>query len=304
MDGLSNNQNQSTGSIGFPPSDPTSPVLPVSNNQTTSSNFPGDMPSADVPIPQNDTPTLIPPSDGSGTKGSTKASFGKSKRKALATILGLVLLIAGVGTGVYLVGQQQNVSTRAYVCSNYVFEVKQDGEVTIRNGSTQGQPSQDARVYINGNQVATVAVPRVDSGTSRSIGKVAVPSGTAFQWRVEGAVDCETTGENTNNLLIETSCGEVLAYDTDWNLLSQSDLSNLSPNETVRFAVTGKTSSGTFEAAKFTINGVEQPETTKNRVVDVRVYTAIEFYMDYVIPSGVDSFQVSAKVKHSLDGWF
>lgn len=317
MDNNSNTNPSSAqgGSVGFPQSDDTatSPaltpidtqtssdegnitgaVLSPSDNQPTPNNPSQDVPSADSPIPQSLEPSVLETSE-KGGQSSGGGSIGMSSKKILATILGLVLLVTGVATGVYLVGQQQRISTRALQCSNYIFSVNASGEVGIRNGSNQVQVGQQARVFINDQLVQTFQVPELQPGQAITLGTVTVPSG-GFTWKVEGAVDCQTTGSISSGQS-STNCSEVMAYDNEWNELSASELSALTAGDTVRFAVTGTTNQGTFDAAKFTINGTVQPETTNKKP------GTDEFYMDYVIPSGTLDFEVEGMIRHSILGW-
>jgi len=89
----------------------------------------------------------------------------------------------------------------------------------------------------------------------------------------------------------------VLAYDSQWHPLTEDDLKKLEPGDVVFFAVSGTTSEGTFDKAKFTINGEEKPEVTKQKP------ESGEFYFEYEIPEGVSSFEVTAKIHHTILGW-
>ncbi|MFC1649404.1 hypothetical protein ACFL2C_01650 [Patescibacteria group bacterium] len=295
-----NDQSKLDNPVGFPQNNNDSSALkPSTNTQDASGTSAQDVPSPDVPIPQTDQPTAVSPSVNDPTiQVDGNSAGGLSSKKILATILGLVLLVAGVATGVYLVGQQQRVSTRALECSNYSFSVTIEGEVSIANGTTQVQVAQLAEVYINDQLIETFNVPELQPGQAFTLGSVTVPDSGTFTWRVVGAVDCETSGEYAEGSRSSTFCSSVLAYDTDWNELSASELSDLSAGDMVRFAVEGTTDQGTFEAAKFTINEIDQGETT-----DQRIETG-EFYMDYELPENTIDFDVSATIKHSLLGWF
>ncbi len=94
------------------------------------------------------------------------------------------------------------------------------------------------------------------------------------------------------------SCNGLFTYDTDWNLLSSQDLSNLKVGDTIRFATSATVNQGYVSMAKFIINNVEQPETTL-----VRSGTEL-FYYDYIIPEAVTEFSVRATLYHSTQGWF
>lgn len=93
-------------------------------------------------------------------------------------------------------------------------------------------------------------------------------------------------------------CLNIKAYDTEWNRLSLSDLSSLKPGDTVRFSVSGDTSSGSFDMARFSVNSVSLGEST-NIKPDTN-----EFYDDYIVPAEIDSFNVEAQLHHlELDQW-
>ncbi len=97
---------------------------------------------------------------------------------------------------------------------------------------------------------------------------------------------------------ISAQCNNVIAYDTQWNTLSASDLSSLKQGDLVRFAVSGTTSQGSFDKARFTINGTQRPDVTTKKP------GSEEFYDEYTIPSGTTSFTINAQVHHSTLGWF
>ena len=87
-------------------------------------------------------------------------------------------------------------------------------------------------------------------------------------------------------------------YDLQWSPFSSDDLSKLKAGDIVRFAVSGTASSGTFDKARFTINGGQQPEVTTNKP------GTSEFYDQYTVPAEVSTFNVSAQVHHVDLGWF
>jgi hypothetical protein len=84
---------------------------------------------------------------------------------------------------------------RAWDCSNYTFNVKDNGEVTVSNNSSSSESPQQANVYINEQLVATFDVPALPEGQSATLGQVSVPGGT-FNWRVAGTVDCLSAGSS------------------------------------------------------------------------------------------------------------
>ena len=97
---------------------------------------------------------------------------------------------------------------------------------------------------------------------------------------------------------IGAACLDVKAYDTNWNPLDSVDLSNLKAGDTIRYAVAGTTTQGAFDKARFTINGTLRPEVSSQKP------GSDEFFDEYTIPPGVESFTVSAQIHHTTLGWF
>ena len=149
-----------------------------SENQSTSDN---------LPTPVQET----------GLEASVTAPSKNNKKrstKVIATVLGIILLIGAVGVGVFLVSQQQEIRIGAWDCRNYVFEVNEDGVVSAQNGSTRDETSQQAKVYINGNLVATLDVPALNAGDAATLGNVDVGDACSFSWEVIGTKDCRNSG--------------------------------------------------------------------------------------------------------------
>lgn len=206
-------------------------------------------------------------------------------------------MLAGIGTGVFLVGNRQLGLSSAWNCSLYTFSLSQDGTVTVANGSSRDEPEQMAEVYINDNLVDTLNVPALAAGEGATLGIVSVPTNQSYSWRIDGTKDCANSGSVTVED-ISASCSEVVAYDEDWAALSAAQLSQLSEGDIVRFAVSGTATSGTFERARFSVNGGAAQEVTDKRP------GSEDFYYEYIIPAGVTSFNVTAEVFHSELGWF
>ena len=156
---------------------------------------------ADSPPPSSDVPA------GSGN-GST--------RKIIAGVLGAFLLVGGVGAGVILVGQQQNIERRA-------------------------------------------------------------------------------TSEPTP--IVSASCQDIKIFDEEWNPISADGLKALSPGDVIRITVVGLATSGSFDMARFTINGTLRPEVTQKRP------GTEEFFDEYTIPVGVSTFNIKAEIHHSSNIW-
>jgi len=76
-----------------------------------------------------------------------------------------------------------------------------------------------------------------------------------------------------------------------------SDLSAKHARDTVYFAVGGTTTGGTFDMARFTINGQTRADVTAKRP------GTNEFYDVYTIPEGITTLTVAAQIHHSSLGW-
>lgn len=92
-------------------------------------------------------------------------------------------------------------------------------------------------------------------------------------------------------------CQSVKAYSSTWQLLSSANLSALTAGTAINFCVTGSASTGSFDKGKFTINGVAQAETTTVRP------SSTDFCQSYTIPAGITTFNVTAQIHHSSQGW-
>jgi len=107
-----------------------------------------------------------------------------------------------------------------------------------------------------------------------------------------------TTPPATTPPAISAACQDVKAYSTNnWTLLTPAVLSTLKAGDSVNFCVTGSASSGSFNKARFTINGSLLPETTTVRP------GGTDFCQLYVIPAGATNFVVMAQINHITLGW-
>ncbi len=90
-------------------------------------------------------------------------------------------------------------------------------------------------------------------------------------------------------------CQNIQAYDTNWTKIT--DLSTLKAGDKVRFTAAGSATAGSFDKARFTINGTLRPEVTQKKP------TTGEYFDEYTIPAGTTTFSVKAEVHHSTLGW-
>lgn len=101
----------------------------------------------------------------------------------------------------------------------------------------------------------------------------------------------------TNPPEISAECSSVKAYTTNWQLLNDNELKNLSAGEKVRFAVLGTTSQGSFDKARFSVNSTSLGETTNKKP------GSGEFYVEYTIPTNTNNFSVKGEIHHTELGW-
>lgn len=226
--------------------------------------------------------------------GSSSGGSGR-RRRVLMIMIALFLMIAGIVSGTILLQRRSFEQSFAWDCELYKFDVNDQGVVSAINGSPRNLPSQQANVYINDQLAATFDVPALDAGQGAELGVVTIPSDPNFTWRVEGTKECKTSGEFAPNKVAQ--CLNIKAFDENWNPLTLTDLSQLSAGDVVRFTVGGTTNSGTFDSARFTINGEQMdPVTDKRPNTD-------EFYYEYTIPTKTTSFEINAELMHSEAGW-
>ncbi len=95
---------------------------------------------------------------------------------------------------------------------------------------------------------------------------------------------------------VTAQCLNIKAFDTNWTQIT--NLSTLKVGDKVRFTVAGSASTGTFDRARFTVNGALRPEVTATRP------GTSEFYDEYTIPEGTSSFSINAQVHNTVLGWF
>lgn len=94
------------------------------------------------------------------------------------------------------------------------------------------------------------------------------------------------------------SCIAVSTYSSSWVAIPAAEQPSLTAGTTINFCVAGSTPSGTFDKARFTINGTTLAETTAIRP------GSTDFCQIYEIPEGTTTFNVSAEIHHATEGWF
>ena len=255
------------------------------------------------PMPQENSGSAAPLDDIVMSAVTTTSPTPKKKfagGKIIATILGLFLLVGGIGAGVFLVGQNQDIRERAGGCRDdsdcddgqtcNKFDRCEGGSgggggiYSCGPGSgdgCEGKSNGDScggekvcKVRENGNECSCVgpAEPTVAPTTPPTVAPTTPPSITAY-------------------------CQNIKAYSSTWALLTNTQLSALTTDSQVNFCVMGSASDGTFDKARFTINGVVQPETTLVRP------GSTDFCQSYTVPANTTTFNITAQIHHMTLGW-
>lgn len=239
---------------------------------------------------QNTQPSIVTPN----TLNQTPSTGKKMSKKTVFAIVALLVLVVGTGAGAVLIGNPITYFSRAWDCGKYVFSVSQEGIVTATNGSTKDQPFQRAVVYINNIEAQTFDVPALTAGSSATVGVVTVPD-TSYSWQVQGTSDCQNAGRY--DVTASYQCQQIMAEDENGNNLSSSDLSNLKDGDKVVFVAKGSGTTANYQAVRFSINGTQMSESTQKTSGGDYSYT-------YTIPTGTDSFSVTAQLKAKDNNWY
>lgn len=243
------------------------------------------------------------------TNGQKKKFAGG---KFIATILGLFLLIGGIGAGVYLVGQNQNIKEKAWIPkeadltnnSSYIGDnpdaVKTnknskkelDNEESSSSQTTTSQTVKDTGggIYNCGSGSAPECVGKKNGENSGG--------GKTCKIREDGKTCSSVKDEALADATSTAQCQNVKAYSgANFVLLTPESISMIKQGDPLHFCVTGSASSGSFDKARFTINGVAQSETTLIRP------GSTDFCQSYTVPAGVTTFNVTAQIHHLTLGW-
>ena len=98
--------------------------------------------------------------------------------------------------------------------------------------------------------------------------------------------------------IVTSACREIKIYDTNWQTLSATQLSQLTANTPIHIAVRGDTTQGQLTKAKFIINGQELETDQKRPGTE-------EFYLLYQLPEGLTQFNIQAQMFHpDFNQWF
>jgi hypothetical protein len=274
----------------------------------------------------------------STTSNTGSGGSQSNKKKIIATILGIILLLTSVGVGVYLVQHQQEIrewaksrgcidysffytdglsDTGTFCAGNNVKRSDQPGllanSLHISCSDTIYPDGTAEKSDLDGHLVASFFITKYndDGSVKKTCGEEQIsatptPTLTPTPTPTEGPTPTPTPTPQftpTPTLTptpppIGAACLDVKAYDTSWNQLDSSGLSSLQEGDVVRFAVAGTTTLGTFDKARFTINGTLRSEVASKKP------GSEEFYDEYTFPAGVSDFSVKAQIHHTSLGWF
>lgn len=167
----------------------------------------------------------------------------------------------------------------------------------------QGKDTQSIRdCDENGRQVV------FDLTGESPYGKVAKPNGWVarepgyYQFDLTPRFQCEGGALHQNSLgagfirvVRGAFCSIVRVYNSSWEVLEQSQLSNLKPGDQIYLAVLGEGEG--IDKARFRINSGNWIETEEKRP------NTGEFYIAFTIPEGVADFNIEAEIHHPDQGW-
>ena len=252
-------------------------------------------------------PTKLPPIISS----MPRKKFGGGR--VIATLLGILLLVSGVGAGLILTTQQQlfQPQAKAKRCIDIGNpNERKKCELNAGGGSQTNNPSCTCPGG-TGASCSGCKTGDLVGGTgqiycatcSLSGGATICAKGYTPDASHTGCVPMTGGGGGGGGGSSSAQCSSVTAYSSTWSPLTSSGLSAATVGETVNFCVGGTTSAGGFDMAKFTItaNGTDGSpiqSSTKGQGA-----AASLFCTSYQIPSGITSFSIKGQIHDSSLGW-
>ena len=92
-------------------------------------------------------------------------------------------------------------------------------------------------------------------------------------------------------------CLDVKVYDSEWSRLTVEDMKDLKPGDTIKISVSGATTLGNIDKARFKVNNGAEMESASKKP------SSNEYYIDYTIPQGATGINIQAEVHHDTAGW-
>ena len=234
------------------------------------------------PSPANTTPSnngsAAPSNDlaMSGVIGTTPPKKKFAGGKVIATILGLFLLVGGVGAGVFLTGQNQNISEKA-ATNNW------RAPCTVNGCSASNYPTDwvnhyrclDIKPSGEGCSDIEVATKVSSASFEFNCGTEQIDhSGNVGFTTIRHDQPCESSISCINAIVLYSEQGTMI-----------TDLSTLKAGQKVFITIPiayGANNTLNFTKARFTVNGVLRPEVTHHKKFQV----ADVFYDEYTVTSG------------------
>ncbi|HLD92325.1 MAG TPA: hypothetical protein VI795_02915 [Patescibacteria group bacterium] len=308
---MPNNDNQQktgddgqTPQVSFPSISVEDTLPPMTTSSVTTTSTTNTLPQdTKNPSPADDTSTstgsAAPSNDISTPQiiGTTAPKKKFAGGKVIATILGLFLLVGGVGAGVFLTGQNQNISEKA-ATNNW------QAPCTIDGCSASNFPTD----YVNHYRCNNVKSP------GQGCSDIEVATGVesaSFQFNC-GTEQIDHSGNiGFSTIYHDEPCEPgtggggclplINIYGSDW--VRVSNPSTLAPGAAVHVGIIDRYKIAIFSKAKFTINGVAK-ETTKKREVFIVGNSGPKmtiFYDDFNITSG--ETKINAQVEYG-GNWY
>lgn len=322
------NQSKQAGDVGVAPFSPQSDLPPPPPEfQNVIGNTSQDIPDAVAQVqpvaPAGESGSAAPPPPNfSSVTSLPKKKFGTGK--IIATILGIFALVGGVALATYTVGQKQLFQQKAVypVCEN-LGSHSCVGNVVQGDCFQGGQDNAYACYNLKGNPGIIVPDENCTCPSGYTWKNYEYGKWWCFNTSVicDGkdpyAVQCSLTPKQcdgsqpppvtqpTPTLPAATSyCSAITTYDTDWNTLTSTDRSSLKAGDSIYFCVSGSASSGSFDMARFIINGVQQADTNTLKPGTTQSPASTTYCQSYTVPEKTTTFTVTGQVHHATLGWF
>ena len=220
-------------------------------------------------------------------------------RKKLITILGILVLVGGVGSGVYLTKQSQDIRERANIqerCS-----VNSEDACILKNpGSLCGDTGQTCE-FIEGS------TPDVESRRECECRQTSTPTPDSTT-QPSSSYNCQT-------IKAYKVTGDPASSSSTWTEVALNNNTALEAGNDIYFVVKATypvpdgsegDNSPKIDKAIFIINDIKQAEATaKTPVCGGSNTCSIEFYQKYTIPANHYDFDVTATLHlKDTNSWF
>jgi hypothetical protein len=267
----------------------TTPTVPATQ---TSTEAQGTKTEAVESHKQNTQPMInIPPvvTASAGAK-STKKFKGFISKKLVATILGLLVLIGGVGAGVILTQQSQEIKEKASTQEVCSLE-SSGGCANLDWGATCG-------TQISGNPLVCSLKDPAQVGS-------------------DGNQICQCTPQGSG-IKIDLNCTAIKIYQasdaadaTTWTLLNSSEYSSLAAGDDVYITVMGNVTENEVEKAsidkaRFSVAFEQTPVAQLTWTESsIKKPGTDEYYYKFTLPEDENAFYINAQLHDSsTDTWF